>query len=319
MKKIYLFGLITLAVVGSLVGFGFNEEGSFGSKYLSSKESSASVDASESDEKLKDVESNQLEAQLRGKNLAEAAEMAAAIEVPVLTYHHIVAQEDLRDRHYKEDGSLSNTVIVLKDFEEQMKWLHDHNYFTLTLQEFQQYIDGQVDVPENSVLLTFDDGHKNNYIEAYPVLKQYGFNAVEFLITSYNHSNTEPYSSEHNQYLSYEEIEASSDVFEFASHTNTFHNSEEDGTAYLVSKTHHEISEDIQTSIDLIGDTNALAYPYGAYDDETMEAIDGVGVEMAFTVQAGNVRPGDDKLQIHRNSVRPNHSIDDFEEIVSVR
>ncbi|WP_394172226.1 polysaccharide deacetylase family protein [Guptibacillus hwajinpoensis] len=320
MKKIYLFGLIMLAVVGSLVGFGFNEEGDFGSKYLSQKESSSTVDAADSDEEQNIVnETNELESQLREQQLAEAAKVAPAKEVPVLTYHHIVAEEDLRDRHYKEDGSLVNSVVVLEEFKKQMKWLYEHEYLTLTLDEFQQYIEGQIPVPKNSVLLTFDDGYKNNYIEAYPVMKQYGFTAVEFLITSLTDDETVPYTSEHNQYLSVEEIEATSDVFEFASHTNTFHNSEEDGTAYLISKTLPEIQEDVLASIDLIGNTSALAYPYGAYDDETMEALEAIGVEMAFTVQGGNVQPGDDMLQIHRNSVRPHHSIDDFEAIVSVR
>lgn len=310
-----------LAIVGSLVGFGFNEEGSLGSKYLSSKDSSASVDAADSSDKERneDSESLQLESQLREQELAKEAKIAAADEVPVLTYHHIVAEEDLKDRHYKEDGSLVNTVVVLKEFEKQMKWLNENDYFTLTLDEFQQYIEGQTPVPKNSVLITFDDGYKNNYIEAYPVLKQYGYTAVEFVITGLTKNETVPYSSENNQYLSHDEIKDASDVFEFGSHTNTFHNSEEDGTAYLVSKTLPEIQKDIQTSINLIGNTNALAYPYGAYDDETMEAIDDLGVEMAFTVQAGNAKPGDDTLQIKRNSVRPNHSINDFVEIVSVR
>ncbi|MDP4552566.1 polysaccharide deacetylase family protein [Alkalihalobacillus macyae] len=320
MKRFYLYGLLVLVIVGSLVGFGFNEEGDYDSKYLSQKESSATVDAADSDEEQNNVnETNELESQLREQQLAEAAKIAPAKEVPVLTYHHIVAEEDLRDRHYKEDGSLVNSVVVLEEFKKQMKWLHEHEYFTLTLDEFQQYIEGQIPLPKNSVLLTFDDGYKNNYIEAYPVMKQYGFTAVEFLITSLTDDETVPYTSEHNQYLSVEEIEAISDVFEFASHTNSFHNSEEDGTAYLISKTLPEIQEDVLASIDLIGNTSALAYPYGAYDDETMEALEAIGVEMAFTVQGGNVQPGDDMLQIHRNSVRPHHSIDDFEEIVSVR
>ncbi|MDQ0482576.1 polysaccharide deacetylase family protein [Guptibacillus hwajinpoensis] len=320
MKKIYLFGLLILAIVGSLVGFGFNEDGDYGTKYLSQKESSGTVNAADSDEEQNNVtETNELESQLREQQLAEAAKIAPAKEVPVLTYHHIVAEDDLRDRHYKEDGSLVNSVVILEEFKKQMKWLHEHEYLTLTLDEFQQYIEGQIPLPKNSVLLTFDDGHKNNYIEAYPVMKQYGFTAVQFLITSLIDDETVPYTSEYNQYLSVEEIEETSDVFEFASHTNTFHNSEEDGTAYLISKTLPEIQEDVLASITIIGNTNALAYPYGAYDDETMEALEAIGVDMAFTVQGGNVQPGDDMLQIHRNSVRPHHSIDDFEEIVSVR
>ena len=42
------------------------------------------------------------------------------------------------------------------------------------------------------------------------------------------------------------------------------------------------------------------------------------GIDLGFTVQAGYVAPGDDMLQIHRNSVRPYHSIEDFKEILQL-
>ncbi len=315
MRKIHLTLLVLLAVIGSLVGFGWDEIG--GHELLSSQdESSSTVEASISEDN--DEEEGLNEKKLRDKRFTESVKIASAKQIPVLTYHHILKKNELKDRHYDQEGNLSSTIVLLEDFKKQMKVLHDNGYFTLTLDEFERYIINKMDVPKNSVLLTFDDGHKNNYIEAYPVLKEYGFHAVEFLITSRNNDQTEPYDSITNQYLSYEEIEASSDVYEFASHTNRFHNHEEDGTAFLISKSLPEIEEDVETSIEQIGGTNALAYPYGAYDEETMEAISLVGIDLAFTVQAGYVAPGDDMLQIHRNSVRPYHSIEDFKEMLQL-
>jgi peptidoglycan/xylan/chitin deacetylase (PgdA/CDA1 family) len=314
MRKIHLFLFVLLAVIGSLVGSGWNEIG--GAELIPSQdESSSTIEASitedNNDEILNDKE-------LRKNRLSEATEISSAKHIPVLTYHHILEEKDLKARHYGEEGNLASTIVLLKDFKKQMRVLHDNGYFTLTLEEFKKYITNKIDIPKNSVLLTFDDGHKNNYIKAYPVLKEYGFHAVEFLITSRNNDQTEPYDSITNQYLSYDEIEASSDVYEFASHTNRFHNHEEDGTAFLISKSLLEIEEDVETSIEQIGDTNALAYPYGAYDKETMEAMGLAGIDLAFTVQAGYVAPGDDMLQIHRNSVRPYHSIEDFKEILQL-
>ena len=314
MRKIHLILFILLAAIGSLVGFGWNEIG--GTEFIpSQEESSSTVEASITEDNDKEILH---EEELREKKLSEATEIASAEQIPVLTYHHILEEKDLKARHYDAEGNLASTIVLLKDFKKQMKVLHDHGYFTLTLEEFEKYITNKIDIPKNSVLLTFDDGHKNNYIEAYPVLKEYGFHAVEFLITSRNNDQTEPYDSITNQYLSYEEIGAASDVYEFASHTNRFHNHEEDGTAFLISKSLPEIEEDVETSIKQIGGTNALAYPYGAYDEETMEAMKAAGIDLAFTVQAGYVSPGDDMLQIHRNSVRPYHSIDDFKEILQL-
>ncbi|WP_226655013.1 polysaccharide deacetylase family protein [Guptibacillus hwajinpoensis] len=314
MRKIHLLLFVLLAVIGSLVGFGWNEIG--GTELIpSQEESSSTVEASITEDHDDEILN---EKELRKKRLSEATENASAKHIPVLTYHHILEEKDLKARHYDEEGNLASTIVLLKDFKKQMRVLHDNGYFTLTLEEFKKYITNKMDIPKNSVLLTFDDGHKNNYIEAYPVLKEYGFYAVEFLITSRNNDQTEPYDSITNQYLSYEEIDAANDVYEFASHTSLFHNHEEDGTAFLISKSLPEIEEDVETSIEQIGGTNALAYPYGAYDEETMEAIRLAGIDLAFTVQAGYVAPGDDMLQIHRNSVRPYHSIEDFKEILQL-
>ena len=322
MKRFTLIALIILAVLGSLVGFGFNVGGSDGTTDATenaTNENSALVEASSSgEEQDENSQSNESKQTHRAEMLRQAAEKASASEISVLTYHHIIAKDDLKEKNFKEDGTLANTIVPLKNFKNQMAYLHENGFYTLDLEEFQQFMDGQIEVPEKSVLITFDDGHKNNYINAYPVLKEYDFQAVEFLITSYNKDEAELKDVHNNHYLTHEEIDAATDVFEFASHTNSFHNTEEDGTAYLISKSFPEIERDIETSIDLIGQTNALAYPYGAYDEETMEAIDAAGIEMAFTVQAGYAQPGDDMLQIHRNTVRPYQSISEFKELLNL-
>lgn len=317
MKKIHLFSFVLLAIIGSLVGFGWGDMGTIDldQATLSTNETSSKAEAAHHEE---NKDENISEQELRTEKLEEAAERASALHIPVLTYHNIISKEDIKERHYDDDGNLSSTIVLLEDFKQQMKILHKNGFFTLTLEEFEKYITSEIPVPEKSVLLTFDDGHKNNYIEAYPVLKKYGFHAVEFLITNRNKDKIVPYNTETNQYLSHQEIEEASDVFEYASHTNIFHNSEDDGTPFLVSKTLPEIEEDVETSIELIGDTNALAYPYGAYDEKTMEAMDVAGIDFAFTVQAGYVKPGDDMLQIHRNSVRPYHTIEDFKNVMEI-
>ncbi len=322
MRKITLFAMIILAVAGSLVGFGLDVGGSDGTNVAienATNGSNAEVKASNSGkEPNESIQSKENKQDHRTEKLSQAAEKASASEISVLTYHNIIAKDDLKEKNFKDDGTIAGTVVTLENFKDQMKFLHENGFYTLDLEEFQQFMDGQIEVPEKSVLITFDDGHKNNYINAYPVMKDYGFHAVEFLITSYNKDESELKDLKNNHYLSHEEIDATTDVFEYASHTNTFHNTEDDGTAYLISKNLSEIEKDVETSIDLIGGTNALAYPYGAYDDETMEAMDAAGIEMAFTVQAGYAKPGDDMLQIHRNSVRPYHSLNEFKELLNL-
>ncbi|WP_074597597.1 polysaccharide deacetylase family protein [Sediminibacillus halophilus] len=63
-----------------------------------------------------------------------------------------------------------------------MKFLHDHDYTTLTVLLFFLVMQGKIEVPGNTVLLTFDDGFKDNFIEAYSIMEKYRFKAVNFLV-----------------------------------------------------------------------------------------------------------------------------------------
>ncbi|OGI27014.1 MAG: hypothetical protein A2359_04300 [Candidatus Moranbacteria bacterium RIFOXYB1_FULL_43_19] len=93
--------------------------------------------------------------------------------VPVLLYHGIIT-----DRDWKEDG----TNITLDIFEGQMLALKKSGYHTINLSEFSEYMQGKRDLPEKSILITFDDGRKDSYYQADPIFRALGFNAVMFAI-----------------------------------------------------------------------------------------------------------------------------------------
>lgn len=80
----------------------------------------------------------------------------------VLCYHHIV-QEVL-------PKSL-DTIICLSEFEDQMKFLYEHGYYTASLKDIEEFLYDKKKLPEKTVLITFDDGYESNYTYAYPVLK----------------------------------------------------------------------------------------------------------------------------------------------------
>ena len=96
----------------------------------------------------------------------------AKMSVSVLMYHHVL----------ENDGAIA---ISQKNFEAQMKMLAKGGYTTITPDELLAYKQGKITLPKKSVLITFDDGWRNNYIYAYPILKKYGLKATIFLITSW--------------------------------------------------------------------------------------------------------------------------------------
>ncbi len=88
---------------------------------------------------------------------------AGGSKLPILMYHHVVS-----------DGEACNDMTVtVSRLEEDLKWLTEHNYHTVLPRELAA---GEA-LPENPVLITFDDGYRSNYALAYPLFQKYGVKA----------------------------------------------------------------------------------------------------------------------------------------------
>ena len=93
--------------------------------------------------------------------------------VPVLNYHQINDQDH-------------NALTVSTDqFRKQMKYLAENGYHTITPGDMLDAWENGTPLPENPVIITFDDGYIDNYRNAYPILEEYGLKATIFLISDY--------------------------------------------------------------------------------------------------------------------------------------
>ena len=72
--------------------------------------------------------------------------------------------------------------VLPHKFEMQLEFLYNNGYRTLAADELYECLIGEKQIPERAVVLTFDDGWKNVYTEAYPLLKKYNMSAVCFII-----------------------------------------------------------------------------------------------------------------------------------------
>lgn len=234
-----------------------------------------------------------------------------AREVPVLMYHHLLKEEE---NPFGDNGA----ILSVDKFEEQMDLLYENGYKTITLEELEGFVKGEIDLPEKSILISFDDGYKSNYEYAYPILKRYGFKATIFLISSWNTDELVTFNPNELQYLSWEEIENSRDVFQYGSHTHNLHSLNDNGLGYLVAQPREEVKNDLKTSMEKI-DTVYFAYPYGHYNQESLEILEELGYRMAFTIEPGRVRPGDPLLELPRHSIFPYTSLRDFKSMVGLK
>ena len=236
-----------------------------------------------------------------------------ANRLTVLVYNSILNEEQLNETHFTNDDSLHSTIVVTSEFEKQMAFLANHNYTSLTAEEFYLFMQNKMTVPQNSILITFDDGFKNNLETAYPILKKYKFTAINFIDTG---QVTEKNSK---SIVTVHDLQKGCDVFDFQSHTYNFHQRNEDGEAYLVSETQKEIQKDIGISLVNLNKKNPIfSYPYGEYDDETIKALKQLNIKMAFTTESNDVRPGMDLYTIPRKLILPDDTIEDFKKKINM-
>lgn len=239
----------------------------------------------------------------------------STIKVPVLMYHDVIDSESLKQYSDKN----KKISISIDKFEQQMKFLKENNYKVLTLDEFYGFMLGTKTLPKRCVLITFDDGRKNIFINAYPILKKYNFSAVAFIITSKINDKTEEHKPLEWQYLSKDELEKGKDVFEYASHTHNMHRRDKSSNkSYLVYKPISEVKNDIQISLNNV-DNKFFAYPFGVYNDDVKNIMKELGVKAAFTTKKGKVSSKDSIYELKRNGIGEHISEGRFKRIIGYK
>jgi len=198
-------------------------------------------------------------------------------KVAVMTFHSIVPDSVKSSQYPTESTAASETL--LRNF---LQYLNDNGYRTLTTDEFYQWYTGQIELPRKSVLITFDDGLRNLYTNACPILKEYHVNATAFLITG---SMPEKPAAD-NGFLSWSEaasIKKDYPNVDLESHTYGMHVSSQN----IFSMSREQISADYKSAYEttaIHGMTfNYIAYPWGNYTPDMQAAAQENGMKLGFT------------------------------------
>lgn len=214
--------------------------------------------------------------------------------------------------HFFYDGnaeSCNETICLdISNFRRQLDYLKNNGYKTLTMQEFNDWMDKKISLPEKSVLLTIDDGamgtSRINGNKLIPILEEYQMNATLFLITGW--WNISDYQS---QYL---EVYSHGDEL----HHNNFCRNESCGFKGLyLSK--EELIQDLNISIQKLGKSLAFCYPFYAKSNTMVEALKETGFQLGFIGGNKKVTQFDNKYSIPRYVVYKNTSLNSFIQMVS--
>lgn len=220
--------------------------------------------------------------------------------VPVLMYHSIANDKG------------NDAVISPAQFTSEMNLLKANNFHTITLDQLYNYLTARKPLPENPVMLTFDDGYADNYTNVLPIVRRLKLHAVLFMITG--KADTGGY------YLNWQQLREMSEAgFEINSHTVTH--------PRLPNLTMDKQKQELVASRAAIKNklnltANYFCYPYGRYNAQTIKLLQATGYRLAFIMQpdlkkAVPVQPGINLLALPRIYIGPNTTSTEFIEKIS--
>lgn len=225
-------------------------------------------------------------AEVRGGQITEDG-----IAVPIIMYHSI-----LKNSH------LGKYVITPEEFENDIRYLSEHKYNSITMTDLINYVYNNGDIPLNPVIITFDDGNLNNYLYGQPVLKKYNMKAVVSIIGSFTEAfSKEPYPTSDPAYahVSWDQIKAMSDsgYFEIQNHSYDLHHiSKRNGAKRLKGESLESyrsmLVSDVMKLQNKLTATcgitpNTFTYPFGAISKDSNEILKEMGFKATLTCLEG--------------------------------
>ena len=201
--------------------------------------------------------------------------------VPIITYHHVGKLAD--------ESLILNTVSV-ESFEKQMHFLKKYGYHVIS---FKDLVDGLKKgrlFQRDTVVIQFDDGYEDNYTNAFPILKEYEFPAMVFLVSDFIGT--------HKGFLNWAQVKEMEKYHFMAGAHTRLHK-------YLPNLSEDEIREEVFGSKRVIEDhlshpIEYFAYPSGGFNVPVKQIVKEAGFEAAVTTNRGKDRFNKDLYELKR-------------------
>lgn len=190
--------------------------------------------------------------------------------VPILMYHSVNPNARPENR----------LTVSVNSFERQMRFLKDRRYNVVPLESLIDLIKDKKRIPKNTVVITLDDGYRDSYIYAFPILKKYNLPATVFVII-------DEIGRAQGDRLSWDEIKImqGSGLITIGSHAL--------GPEPLINiKSEQELKRQIFDSKRTLEERlaqpiNAFSYPEGRFNDKIKQLVIDAGYKIAVATNPG--------------------------------
>ena len=217
------------------------------------------------------------------------------VVAPILLYHHVNGENT--DSRYR---------VSIPDFREQMSALHEQGYTAITITMLVEALIQGRDLPVKPVVITFDDGHISVYEHAFPIMNEFGFPGV-FYIVANRIKNV-------NDFVDVEQITDMVNAgWEIGSH----------GYTHLdITKNHdsapYEIGQsklDLQTALGI--NINTFAYPYGEVNPFVAQQVSDYAYRAGMGLGTSIIHTYSTLFYLNRIEIQGDYTLEQFIEMVN--
>tara|TARA_R110001606_G_scaffold399310_1_gene584788 strand:+ start:116213 stop:117022 length:810 start_codon:yes stop_codon:yes gene_type:complete len=202
---------------------------------------------------------------------------------PRILMYHMVSP-------HRKNAKFNKLRVLPAQFDYQVRWLKEHGWYFAMMSELAH----TEQLPDKTVLLTFDDGFADNYLNAHPIIEKYDAKATLYLVVDrFDKDWSTSKKAHHNSgelmrepKLTTEQIEKMllSGRWELGGHTLTHANlaklsNEQKKTEIMDCKI--QLEQQFSTNV------SSFAYPFGIYDDDDVALTKAAGYRSAVTTETG--------------------------------
>ena len=235
--------------------------------------------------------------------------------LPVLTYHHILPQAQMEIYQPNNPWTVS-----VENFYRQLRFLYENDFTAVTNAQVVDFVHHGVPLPPRAVKIHFDDGYYSNFVYAYPILRQFGMIATNFVIGHVVQSlsgEQPPLNHAGLTFANWQTLYDSQLAFEIASHSFDMHRAYGDtDRTVLAMASYEDVLADTLQSFDFVINRYSYAYPWGQHSPTAVRALQSAGIRIAFTTQFGHVTRQSDPMRLPRIMVLQETDLHTFAQFV---
>jgi peptidoglycan/xylan/chitin deacetylase (PgdA/CDA1 family) len=214
---------------------------------------------------------------------------ARTVHVPILMYHYLSIPPANADI-YRQDLSVTPEL-----FAAHLDAMQQAGYTTISLYTLLDHLTHGSPLPEKPVVLTFDDGYRDQYTNAFPLLRERGLTATFFIVTDFLHD-------QRPEYITWDMVrEMYAGGMSIEAHGRNHVSLANKDRDYLIWQALGSY-ESIEVEIGVR--PRFISYPAGDYDQNTVDVFHSANYWAGFTTKQGATHRSDDLFQMERIRVR---------------